>query len=126
MESDRLAVARIGKLMWAMAAGGALGLGAWRGWTWSAGWLLGSAISALNFRWLRQLTEGIGSPTAKPRKAVFLGLRWILMGGGLYVILEYSVISLRAALAGLFVSVAAVIFEILFELMYARNGTVDH
>jgi hypothetical protein len=34
--------------------------------------------------------------------------------------------SLPAALSGLFVSVAAVILEILLELAYARNGTVDH
>ena len=53
-------------------------------------------------------------------------MRYILLGGGAYVILKYSAISLPAALAGLFVSVAAVIAEILFELAYARNGTVDH
>ena len=53
-------------------------------------------------------------------------MRYVLLGGGAYVILKYSAISLPAALAGLFVSVAAVIVEILFELAYARNGTVDH
>ncbi len=126
MGIERLAVARIAKMMWALAAGGAIGLGIWKGWPWSAGWLLGSAISALNFRWLKKLTEGLGTSDAKPRQAVFLGMRWVLLGGGLYVILEYSVISLPAALSGLFVSVAAVILEILIELMYARNGTLDH
>jgi hypothetical protein len=126
MESEQLAVARIGKLIWAIGAGGAIGFEIWRGWAWSAGWLLGAAISALNFRWLKQLTEGLGTADAKPRQAVFLGMRWLLLGGGLYVILKYSVISLSAALAGLFVSVAAVILEILFELMYARNRTLDH
>ena len=117
---------RIWKAMAAVAAGGAIILFAWHGWTWSSGWLLGSAVSALNFRWLKQLTDAIGGPAAKPRKAVFLGMRYLLLGGGAYVILKYSAISLPAALAGLFVSVAAVIVEILFELFYARNGTVDH
>ena len=54
------AVARIWKLMWAMAAGGAIMLVAWRGWQWAVGWTLGTAVSALNFRWLKQLTEAIG------------------------------------------------------------------
>ena len=119
-------IARIWKAMWVVAAGGAIGLFAWRGWTWSAGWLFGSAVSALNFRWLKRLTSALGQTTAKPRTAVFLGMRYLLLGGGAYVILKYSPISLPAALAGLFVSVAAVVIEILFELVYARNGTVDH
>jgi len=119
-------VARIWKVMWAVAAGGAIALLLWRGWTWSAGWVIGSAVSALNFRWLKQLTDAIGGEAAKSRKAVFLGMRYLLLGGGAYVILKYSPISLPAALAGLFVSVAAVIVEILFELVYARDGTVDH
>jgi hypothetical protein len=120
------AVARIWKLMWAMAAGGAIVFLVWRGWQWAVGWILGSAVSALNFRWLKQLTEAIGGKAAKPRKAVFLGMRYVILGGCAYVILKYSAISLTAALSGLFVSVAAVIVEILLELAYARNGTVDH
>ena len=120
------AVARIWKLMWAMAAGGAILLLVWRGWTWGVGWILGTAVSAFNFRWLKQLTEAIGGEAAKSRKAVFLGLRYVILGGCAYVILKYSAISLPAALSGLFVSVAAVIVEILIELAYARNGTMDH
>jgi hypothetical protein len=88
--------------------------------------VIGTAVSALNFRWLKQLVEAIGGEAAKPRKAVFLGMRYVLLGGGAYVILKVSAISLRAALSGLFVSIAAVIVEILLELAYARNGTVDH
>ena len=120
------AVVRIWKLMWAIGAGGAVALVAWRGWWWGAGWVIGTAVSALNFRWLKQLVEAIGGEAGKPRKAVFLGMRYVLLGGGAYVILRFSAISLPAALSGLFVSVAAVIIEILLELAYARNGTVDH
>ena len=120
------AVARIWKLIWAIGAAGAVALVAWRGWWWGAGWVIGTVVSALNFRWLKQLVEAIGAEAAKPRKAVFLGMRYLLLGGGAYVILKFSAISLPAALSGLFVSVAAVIVEILLELAYARNGTVDH
>ena len=58
---------------------------------------------------------------AKDRKAVLLGLRYVLLGGGAYVILKYTAISLPAALAGLFIPAAAVIVEILIQLVYARN-----
>jgi hypothetical protein len=119
-------IERIWKVMWVVAGCGAIALLVWRGWTWSAGWLIGSAVSALNFRWLKQLTDALGEGEAKPRKAVFLGMRYLLLGGGSYVILKYSSISLPAALSGLFVSVAAVIVEVVFQLIYARNGTVDH
>ena len=120
------AVARIWKLIWAIGAVGTVGLVAWRGWWWGAGWVIGTSVSALNFRWLTQLVLAIGAEAAKPRKAVFLGMRYVLLGGGAYVILKFSAISLPAALSGLFVSVAAVIVEIILELAYARNGTVDY
>src|ERR1039458_3469888 len=97
------AVVRIWKLIWAIGAGGAVALVAWRGWWWGAGWAIGTAVSALNFRWLKQLVEAIGGEAAKPRKAVFLGMRYVLLGGGAYVILRFSAISLPAALLGLFV-----------------------
>src|ERR1017187_1267257 len=118
--------ARIWKLTSAIGAAAAVAPGARRGWWWGAGWVIGTAVSALNFRWLKQLVEAIGGEAVKSRKAVFLGMRYVLLGGGAYVILKFSAISLPAALSGLFVSVAAVIIEILLELAYARNGTVDH
>src|ERR1039458_10464629 len=84
------AVARIWKLMWAIGAGGAVALVAWRGWWWGAGWVIGTAVSALNFRWLKQLVEAIGGEAGKARKAGFLGMRYVLLGGGAYVIFRFS------------------------------------
>ncbi|HXA52393.1 MAG TPA: ATP synthase subunit I [Candidatus Acidoferrum sp.] len=115
------AMERMGKLMLALGGAGVIALLVWRGWTWSLGWVLGCTASMLNFHWLRRVTDSLGSGTAKDRKAVLLGLRYLLLGGGAYVILKYTAISLPAALAGLFVPVAAVIIEILIELMYART-----
>jgi hypothetical protein len=115
------AVARMRQTMFAMALGGIIVAFAWRGFAWAAGFALGSVVSWLNFRWLKQLVYTLGSDRARPRTAVRLGFRYVLLGGGAYVILKYSLVSQPAALAGLFVSVAAVIVEILFELVYARN-----
>ena len=126
-EDRRLARAldRMGKAMFAMAAAGAIALLAWRGWQWSAGWLLGCTASTLNYRWLRRVIFSMGASNnpgeAKQRKAVLFGLRYLLLGGGAYVILKYTEISLPAALAGLFIPAAAVIVEIIIQLVYARN-----
>ena len=116
------ALARIGKAMFAIAAAGLVLAWVWRGWRYGAGFALGAGASWLNFRWLKQIVDALGSsrPTRK-RVAVLAGLRYALLGGGSYVILRYSLVSLTAAMVGLFVAVAAVIAEICFELVYARN-----
>ncbi|HTP35481.1 MAG TPA: ATP synthase subunit I [Candidatus Acidoferrales bacterium] len=120
------AVDRIWKATLAIGAAGTIGLFVWRGWNWALGFVLGCAISALNFRWLKQVAISLGSAHAKPRMAVLLGLRYLILGGCAYAIFKLSEISLPAFFWGLFAAVAAVIFEILIELVYARNGTVDH
>ena len=84
---------------------------------------LGAAAGYLNFRWLKRLVDSLdeaarGKPP-KARVAVFLGLRYLLLAAGGYVILNFSSLSLAAALIGLFVPAAAVVLEILFELIYA-------
>ncbi len=118
------AVARMLRSMaWLTGAGtlAALALGGWRA---GAGFLAGSLASYLNFRWLKRTAEAVGrGASGKPpraRVAVLLGLRYALLGAGGYVIVKSSIVSLPAALAGLFVSVAAVILEAIFELVYAR------
>jgi hypothetical protein len=115
------AMARINRSMAGIGAGGSLGLLAAVGWPWGAGFALGAAVSWLNFRWLKQVVDALGGKRPKARLAIFMGLRYLLMCGGAYAIVKYSNISLSAALAGLFVAVAAVILEILFQLIYARS-----
>ena len=123
----RQAAERMVRLMAFLAAAGTLSAFLFRGWAWAAGFAAGAAISWLNFSWLKRLTEALGGAGGKRLRrasAVFLGSRYLLLGGLAYVILRFSSISLPAVLTGLFVSVAAVIVEILFELTYGRN--LDH
>jgi hypothetical protein len=54
-----------------------------------------------------------------PKFAILIGLRYLLLAAGAYVIVNFTSLSLPAALVGLFVPVAAVILEITFELIYA-------
>ena len=106
-----------------LSGAGAVAAAAYGGWRWAIGYALGAAASWLNFRWLKQLVNTLGEPASrkplKKRVAVFLGLRYLLLGLAGYVILNFSALSLAAACVGIFVPVAAVILEILFELVYA-------
>jgi ATP synthase I chain len=116
------AVARLGWIMAAMSAAGILLLFFWQGWRSGLGFALGAGASWLNFRWLRKLVDSLGQTASnkKPprsRTAIVLGLRYVLLAAAGYAILRFSEISLTAALAGLFVSAAAVVIEILFQLI---------
>jgi hypothetical protein len=124
MDLDR-AVGRMFRLTAALTALGAaiyFAIGGWRG---GFGFLLGGLISYLNFHWLKRtvyaLGDAAGGKPPRARVAVFLGLRYLLLGLGAYAILKFSEISLMAALVGLFAPTAAVILEILIELIYART-----
>jgi hypothetical protein len=122
MDLER-AVGRILRLTLILTVCGAavyLGVAGWRG---GCGFLLGGLVSWLNFHWLKRTVYALGEAAAgKPpraRLAVLLGLRYLLLGLGAYAILKFSEISLTAALVGLFVPTAAVILEILIELVFA-------
>lgn len=109
-------------MLWIAALGTAAAYLA-RGWQWAGGFLLGSLLSWLNYRWLRRMIEALGG-TGQPGGFTF-ALRYLLLGAGAYVILRFSRISLVAVLAGLFVLIAAVFAETIFELIYG-NRTRDH
>lgn len=117
------ALARIHVLIALLTVAGLIAAAVHGGWKWGVGFVLGAAASWLNFRWLKQMVNSLGhAATGKPPKvrvAVFFGLRYVLLAAAGYAILNYSTISLVAGLIGLFVPAAAVILEILFELIYA-------
>jgi len=117
------ALRRIARGTVALAAAGCLVCLILRGWRWAAAYLLGAAASYLNFRWLKRVVDALGGAlTARPspKFAILIGLRYLLLGAGAYVIVNFTALSLPAALIGLFVPVAAVIQEIIFELIYGR------
>ncbi len=115
------AVGRIMRASWMLAAGGCLFCLLWRGWKWGLAYLLGAGASHLNFRWIKRIVDALGpAPRARPspKFAIFIGLRYLVLAAGAYVIVSFTSLSLQAALAGLLVPVAAVILEIVFELVY--------
>jgi hypothetical protein len=115
------AAARIGRILTAVTLLGTCGALALGGWKTGAGFLLGAAISGLNYHWLYKLVASLGGGGRPRYRSVILGFRYLILGGGAYVILRLSTISLTAVLAGLLVLTAAVFVEVIFELVYARK-----
>lgn len=119
----RGAVRRLERTMLLLATLGVIGFAVAGRMPASAGFLAGSTIAILNFRWLRKGVGSIGDTNRPPkmRSAVFLGMRYVLLAAALYAMMKFFGISLMAALAGLLIPVAAAVVEILYELIYART-----
>lgn len=119
------AAARIGyHMVWIAAAGAVAGWAA-GGWRWAGGFLLGAAISAFNYRWLRKLVEGLGGRQRRPGALRHM-LRFVLLAAAAYAILRFSPINVLAVLVGLFVLIAAVFVETAYEIYYAGNRNSHH
>ena len=115
------ALRRVYRWMLAVGAAGALAGVALRGWRWGLAFLLGAAAAYLNFYWLHQGVEALGENVRPTRKRVLalVALRYLILGAGAYVIVKIFGIQVVALLIGLFVPLAAIILEILFELVNA-------
>ncbi|MEO8127235.1 MAG: ATP synthase subunit I [Bryobacteraceae bacterium] len=89
----------------------------------AVGYAVGAAISILNFRSFEKIVAMTGAVEGdrppKRKSAVFLGVRYFVFAGGAYAIIKVFEANFLAALIGFFVCVAAVIIEILYELIYA-------
>ena len=85
----------------------------------AVGFLLGAALSMLNFRGLLMLVNILGgSSKPGPLAAVLVGLRYLLMGCAIYVIVRFLGVTLGAVVWGLLAAFAAVILEILYEFIF--------
>jgi hypothetical protein len=116
-----LAVAGTAGAAWLAGAGGA------------AGFAVGAAVSSLNFLWLKQAVDAVAEKAAgaetlatrKKRKALvwkFAG-RYLLIAAAAYAILKHTAWDIRALLAGLFLFVAAILAEIVFEIWNTSSGS---
>ncbi len=116
------AIGRIRTSMLWLSAGGAAAVLLLYSWRHGLAFLAGALASLANFRWLHQLAASLGAGARRPRRRVllFLLFRYLLLGLCGYVIVKIFGLNLAAALLGLFVAVAAVILEIIYELLYAR------
>ena len=92
----------------------------------AVGFAVGCIIAYVNFHWLKRVIAGFvdratGAATSQSGQGIvfrFL-LRYVLMALGAYVILTVSPASLNGLLAGLFLPVAAIGCEAMYELYVA-------
>lgn len=117
-----LALTRIIRISIAAGALGAMVIWLMRGPRTGTGFLMGAIISLLNFRWWMSLAGALGDSGKAPLRgsAAFMTLRYALAAGAIYAIVKFLDVTLTAVLSGLFVSVAAIIVEILYELVVIR------
>ena len=107
--------------MAALTVAGTIAAGVYGGWAWAAGFITGAVFSGLNFWFWHRLVAKVGERAEERQGSgsiMLFALRYGAFAAGLYVILKYSEASLSAALSGIFVAVAAVLLEIVFELIY--------
>jgi hypothetical protein len=99
-----------------------LALSAWLGGKAAVvGFLVGACYSILSFRFLHGVVQSLGTDRPRAASGAFMATRFLLLGVLLYVIVKYSESSLPAALWGIFVAIAAVIVESIYQL-YARTS----
>jgi len=117
------ALQRIRLLALCIGIAGAAGILALYGGRPALGFLLGAALSALNFQVVTMFAAGIGA-TTRPRTATALSiaLRYAVIGCALYVILKLLGFAPLPVLAGLLAPFGATILEVFYELIFRANG----
>jgi ATP synthase I subunit len=85
----------------------------------AAGFLLGAALSTLNFYGISNLAKVLGG-TSKPGPfaALLIALRYLVIACAVYVIIRFLGFGPVAVLSGLLAAFGAVILEILYELVF--------
>jgi hypothetical protein len=86
------------------------------------GFLVGAGLSYLSFRSWGRLAETVGASGKAPAmgSAVFLALRYVLIGGAIYVIIKGLGSTPGALIVGLLVSFAALTLELLWGAVVSK------
>src|SRR3954471_9574445 len=92
------------------------------GWRTAGGFLVGCGLAVVNFLWLKRTIATLASKiiqpqaeTASKKPTTKWLLRYALFGGIAYVIFKSSILSLTGVMVGLFLPVAAILTEAVYE-----------
>lgn len=114
------AIARLPRWLLALAIIGTIIAGSFKGLTAAGGFLVGAIAAWFNLRLVeravdRLARDAVKDPAKKRRAGVLLKFAGLLLGA--FVIIRYSGFSMGAALLGFFVCPAAVVLEMIYELV---------
>jgi hypothetical protein len=106
-----------------LGAAGTLALLAWRGPRWGGGFFVGAVFSLLGLEWWKAIGRGLGSSARGSMlgSATLLILRLPVVAAAVYVIVRISGIASGAVAAGLLVSTAGIVLEVLYEAMSQKH-----
>jgi hypothetical protein len=107
---------RVLRLTLVLGGVGAVAALAKHGWRDALGFAIGAGLSYLSFRSWGKLAESIGASGKAPARgsAVFLALRYLLIGVAIYATIEGLGSTPGALIVGLLVSFAALTLELLW------------
>jgi hypothetical protein len=101
-----------------IAAAGLVATLIYAGWRSALGFLIGAIIAHFNFGLWKRITAAVGGEEGSgDGKAVILGIRYLLIAGAVFVIIKLLDVGVLAVMAGLLVSVAAVLVELVRQLV---------
>jgi len=113
-------IRRITWIMLAVAIAGTISVALLQGFLTGLAFLIGAGVSYVSFWGWQHIVNAIG-PNPKKRSAWFFTFRIIVLGTAACVIIKFLGLNVAAAVGGLLVSAAAVILELIYELIYART-----
>jgi hypothetical protein len=113
-------IRRVTWIMLALAVAGASVLIIFKGLRTGLAFLIGATVSYGSFWGWRQLVDAL-TPGPKKRSPFPFVLRILLLIAVAYAIIRFLGLNVAAAASGLLVSAAAVLLELVFELVYTRN-----
>lgn len=117
------ALGRMNRIAWVLAASAVLVVLLIEGWRGALGCGATAAASIYNLGRLKRVAAALGANSAEPSPswaAIALGLRYLVLAGMCFVIIKFLGVSLSAVFTGLLVSVAAVLVEIVYELLFIQ------
>ncbi len=113
-------ISRVTWIILALAILGTFGLALTKGIRIGLAFLIGASVSYVSFWGWRQVVDAL-TPAPKKRSPAPFILRILAIIVVAYVIIKFLGLNVAAAASGLLVSAAAVLLELIFELIYART-----
>jgi hypothetical protein len=113
------AARRLDRAALVLAGFAVVGMAGLQGWRGALGAATGAGFSLLSLRRWKRIAGALGSQS-KIRLRIRLLAGYAVIGTSLFVIIRHFGVSPASVIAGLFVSTAAVVVEIVYELLTSR------